>query len=791
MVNRHVPHRLYGNAIFILLFSIAPMIAWSQLVRNGNFESSTPGIVTGSAVPGWQIFISGGNAQFEIVNDSVYSGQRALKVNVGAIGANQWDIQIVADSIPIIPGHRYRYSIWAKAQRVGAQVNFTVGKYNYVEYGAIRPANLTTMWKEYVLEFTVGDQEQWARAPIHFNYSGNVNNAIYIDKLKIVDLDNLRNPIIVEAENGILGSAFTKGTEGVVTYITNVQNQGGDFPADTSRIATYQVTFPDSGTYNLFARVKVGPNTYNDDSFFYGNGFGVKALNAESWIKVNGLAAAGYTDSLDIVKDIGGAGSNVWKWVRLSTIQNNAQSWEEGPLFVVSSDDSLTQVIQIGGREDGLYIDKIAFGRVEYFYRVHNLNNGTAGFQELPPPPWSGPPLAFRQKKFVGNIYSVTQRPNFEAYWNQVTPENAGKWGSVEPIRDQMNWTELDSSYALAKRNNFPFVFHVLVWGQQQPSWISSLSDSEKIEEIREWFQAVAQRYPNIEYLQVVNEPLHAPPDGNSGRANYLSALGGTGSTGFDWIITAFRMAREIFPRTTKLMINDYNIINDGTATMNYLRIIRRLQSENLIDVIGEQGHAFTTTANSVVMRRNLDSLGSTRLPIQITELDIDGPTDEEQLTSYKRIFPLFYSHPSVQGITLWGWRPGLWRNDQKAYIVLQNGEERPAMQWLRTYLDTANVVLSAETDVASIPHEYKLYNNFPNPFNPETNIRYSVPACSYISLKVYNVLGQEIATLYEGIQAPGIHTAVFDGSNLPSGVYYCRLSGVNVSATIRMLLLK
>lgn len=783
-----VTRALWKAMLLLICFSTGTLL--SQLVRNGGFENSPPGIVTGSDVQGWQIFISGGSAQFEVVSDTVYRGERALKVLVSSLGSNQWDIQIVADSIPIVPGHKYKYSIWAKAERSGAQVNFTVGKYNYNEYGAIRPANLTTSWKEYSLEFTVNDQEQWARAPIHFNYSGNVNNAIYIDKLKIVDLDNLKNPIIVEAESGIVGSAFAVANEGSITYITPLQNQGGDYPEDTSRVVTYFITFPDSGTYNLFARVKVGSGTYNDDSFFYGNGFGIKDLNAESWIKVNGLAAAGYTDSLDIVNDVGGAGSNVWKWVRLSKIKNDAQAWEEGPYFVVS-DDSLTQTLQIGSREDGLLIDKIAFGRTEYFFRVHNLNYGTPGFQELPPPPWSGPPLASKQPKFVGNIYSVTQRPNFEAYWNQVTPENAGKWGSVEPVRDQMNWTELDSAYQLAKRNNFPFVFHVLVWGAQQPNWISSLPDSEKIDEIREWFQAVAQRYPDIDYLQVVNEPLHAPPDGNSGRANYMNALGGAGSSGFDWIINAFRMAREIFPPSVKLMINDYNIINDGTATTNYLRIIRRLQAENLIDVIGEQGHAFTTTANSTVMKRNLDSLGSTGLPIQITELDIDGPTDDQQLTSYKRIFPLFYSHRSVQGITLWGWRPGLWRNDQMAYIVLQNGEERPAMQWLRTYLDTVNIVVSVDENIASILQNYELSNNYPNPFNPETNIRYAVPSRSFVSLKVYNVLGQEVATLFEGIQDAGSYTATFDGSNLPSGVYFCKFTSQNTTITKRMLLLK
>ena len=97
-----------------------------------------------------------------------------------------------------------------------------------------------------------------------------------------------------------------------------------------------------------------------------------------------------------------------------------------------------------------------------------------------------------------------------------------------------------------------PFNFHVLVWGNQQPTWMAALPAEEQLAEINKWFAAVAERYPNIEWLQVVNEPLHDPPDctppfnqGNSCNAsgNYARALGGAGATGWDWILNAFRLA--------------------------------------------------------------------------------------------------------------------------------------------------------------------------------------------------------------------------------------------------------
>ena len=85
---------------------------------------------------------------------------------------------------------------------------------------------------------------------------------------------------------------------------------------------------------------------------------------------------------------------------------------------------------------------------------------------------------------------------NFAAYFNQVTPENAGKWGSVEATRNVMNWAQLDIAYNLAKSNGFPFRLHTLIWGAQQPAWIASLPVAEQREEIEEWFALVAARYP-------------------------------------------------------------------------------------------------------------------------------------------------------------------------------------------------------------------------------------------------------------------------------------------------------
>jgi endo-1,4-beta-xylanase len=300
-----------------------------------------------------------------------------------------------------------------------------------------------------------------------------------------------------------------------------------------------------------------------------------------------------------------------------------------------------------------------------------------------------GPPIATRQEKFLGSAWSARQSTSFTAYWNQVTPENGGKWGSVESTRDVMNWSDLDKAYDVAKSNGFPFKLHTLVWGNQQPAWIESLTPDEQLAQITQWFDAVAARYPHIDFIDVVNEPLHDPPNKpGSGGGNYISALGGPGRTGWDWVLNSFRMARARFPNA-KLLINEYDVTNDRAAMQRYVKIVRLLQAENLIDGVGVQAHAFTTRAGTPmsVHAANLDLLASTGLPIYVSELDIDGPTDAIQLEDYKRVFPVFWKHPAVKGITLWGFRPGLWRTAQGACLVRDNGVERPAMKWLRDYV--------------------------------------------------------------------------------------------------------
>jgi glucuronoarabinoxylan endo-1,4-beta-xylanase len=185
--------------------------------------------------------------------------------------------------------------------------------------------------------------------------------------------------VTVEAESGALGADWAISNTVSPAYITITSNGGGNNPGSSNRVATYTVNFPAAGKYCLYAHVRVGPDTFNDDSMFFGNGFGIKSpSNNGDWVLVNGLGGVGFSNSTDVVTGGGSLGSGMWKWINLTLFTGQ-------PRIVASSGN---QIFQIGAREDGLDIDKFVFGTAGYTFTVSNLDNGTDG---TPPPP---PPLS-------------------------------------------------------------------------------------------------------------------------------------------------------------------------------------------------------------------------------------------------------------------------------------------------------------------------------------------------------------------------------------------------------------
>ncbi|MBE0570729.1 MAG: T9SS type A sorting domain-containing protein [Ignavibacteriaceae bacterium] len=105
-------------------------------------------------------------------------------------------------------------------------------------------------------------------------------------------------------------------------------------------------------------------------------------------------------------------------------------------------------------------------------------------------------------------------------------------------------------------------------------------------------------------------------------------------------------------------------------------------------------------------------------------------------------------------------------------------------------YIETVPTNVEDENK-SNIPTEYSLSQNYPNPFNPSTNIGFRISDRGYVSLKVFDILGNEVVTLVDEEKEPGVYEVQFDASNLSSGIYYYKLVSGNFIETKKMVLIK
>jgi GH35 family endo-1,4-beta-xylanase len=294
--------------------------------------------------------------------------------------------------------------------------------------------------------------------------------------------------------------------------------------------------------------------------------------------------------------------------------------------------------------------------------------------------------LASCHSKFLGNIwYNGTMPLKFDQYFNQLTPENATKWGSVQGGGStSWNWGDATSMYNYCKSHAIPFKFHTLVWGNQYPSWLNNTSN--KAAAVENWIREAGRTFPNCDFVDVVNEPLpnHAPP-------SWLGSIGGTNGlygTGWDWIVWSFEKARQYFPNS-KLLINEYNILNNSwNNDLDVLcQIVNILKNRGLIDGIGLQSHGLASTPGAdVTSRLNRITSLCPGVPIYVSEFDLDIADDTQQRNKLAELFPILWNNSAVKGITFWGYVQGhTWIPN--SHLIRSDGSERPSMVWLKDYL--------------------------------------------------------------------------------------------------------
>jgi hypothetical protein len=178
---------LFSVSVLLLL---DPTTLFAQSINpDGGFEDATPGIIETGDVTGWTFLTDGGSvATFEITDYEVEEGNYSLRVDVGSLGSNPWDIQVVNEPFDVVPGTDYTYSAWALADVEGPIVNFTVGSPTYAEWGRANQVVMTTSWQQVTFQFTAPADATTGRAPIHLGESANAQYmpfAVYLDDVRI------------------------------------------------------------------------------------------------------------------------------------------------------------------------------------------------------------------------------------------------------------------------------------------------------------------------------------------------------------------------------------------------------------------------------------------------------------------------------------------------------------------------------------------------------------------------------------------------------------------------------
>ncbi|MCP5061573.1 MAG: T9SS type A sorting domain-containing protein [Ignavibacteriae bacterium] len=152
-----------------------------------------------------------------------------------------------------------------------------------------------------------------------------------------------------------------------------------------------------------------------------------------------------------------------------------------------------------------------------------------------------------------------------------------------------------------------------------------------------------------------------------------------------------------------------------------------------------------------------------------------DGQTVEEAFEGSIKTVP-YFKEPSGEAVC--------WVSDLSGYYTISEG-------WHPHLYFYPRLVTNIEMEEKSIPNNYRLEQNYPNPFNPSTTIDFRIPQKSFVVLKIYNLLGKEMAVLLNEYKDEGDHSVTIDLNDFSSGVYYYQLTTENYSETKKMILLR
>ncbi|USN99716.1 MAG: endo-1,4-beta-xylanase [Phycisphaeraceae bacterium] len=277
----------------------------------------------------------------------------------------------------------------------------------------------------------------------------------------------------------------------------------------------------------------------------------------------------------------------------------------------------------------------------------------------------------------------------FPTLFEWATPRNDLKWRQTEATRDHLTWTRADLSVGFCQSHGIQIYGHNIFWASvdHAPDWVPGLNDTQLMGEMTERLDDLVGRFGDaIDHWDVNNEMLHA--------SYYQDRFGPSIR---DWM---FEQTALRDPGAT-LMLNDYSVVGGGLlggeGESYFDQALDFLSRGVPIGGLGAQCHFDTRPIIARWLRDRLDVLAGVGLPIRLTEFDVTRADSNERADELEKFYRVAFSHPAVDGITLWGWWAGNHGNGPDAAIVDQNFAINAAGQ---RYLD----LLSEWTTHAAMP---------------------------------------------------------------------------------------
>ncbi|WP_437281099.1 endo-1,4-beta-xylanase [Sorangium sp. So ce375] len=316
----------------------------------------------------------------------------------------------------------------------------------------------------------------------------------------------------------------------------------------------------------------------------------------------------------------------------------------------------------------------------------------------------ANPPILIGAAISGGGLGNNDYKRVAAAEHSYVTTENEMKWDSLEPSSGNFSWGSADNIVNWARQNNMKVKGHTLVWHNQLPGWMSSMTGKENVTNAmrRHITQVMGHFKDRIDTWDVVNEAVQTDSDTGVGNPRMRPSVF-LNQIGSNYIDLAFQIAREQDPKA-KLYYNDYSIDARNEKVEFVYNMVKGMVERGVpIDGVGFQMHIGppNNEAGGADVAANMKRFTDLGLEVLISEMDINRcggvVTADEQLAYYHDIVEACFKLPKCTAITFWGINDGRsWLNSWSG--ALCNGQSSQSLLFNDQYgkKETYNRVMNA-----------------------------------------------------------------------------------------------